>query len=60
MSNDPTEPTTRRDTTIDAVFSRFLGNVESKTFISYCTYHKPIISVVPQSEPLQIEEINDD
>lgn len=58
MSNDPTGPTTIRGTTIDASFSRFLGKIESKMFISYFSYHLPIISVVPQSKPLQIEEVN--
>lgn len=37
------EPTTKYGTTIDAVFSRY---IQSKIFISYFSYHKPIISVI--------------
>lgn len=44
MNNSPTESTTRHGTTIDAVFSRYLENLESRVFITYFSYHKPIIS----------------
>ena len=44
MNNDPMQPTTRGGTTIDAVFSRFLNTLESRTFISYYSYHMPIVS----------------
>ena len=44
MNNDPMQPTTRGGTTIDAVFSRFLNTLKSRTFISYYSYHMPIVS----------------
>lgn len=45
MSNDPNESTTKYGTTIDAVFVRYLGNsFQSKIFVSYFSYHKPIVS----------------
>lgn len=31
-------------TTIDGVFFRYLPNFQSKVFISYFSYHKPIVS----------------
>lgn len=39
----PTSPTTRAGTTIDAIFSRGL-NIDCKTYVSYFSYHKPIIA----------------
>ena len=46
MSNDPNESTTKYGTAIDAVFFffRYLGKFQSKVFISYFSYHKPIVS----------------
>lgn len=45
MSNDPNESTTKYGTTIDGVFFRYLENTfHSKIFISYFSYHKPIVS----------------
>lgn len=41
----PTIPTTKLDTTIDAVFIGNLNNVQSKNYISYFSHQKPIISV---------------
>lgn len=46
MNNNRNEPTTRHGTTIDAVFSRYLSNFHSKTYVSYFSYHKPIVSVL--------------
>ncbi|KAL4123326.1 hypothetical protein QTP88_015523 [Uroleucon formosanum] len=46
MNNDRNEPITRHGTTIDAVFSRFLSNFNSKIYVSYFSYHKPIVSVL--------------
>lgn len=45
MSNSPQTPTTNNSTTIDAVFHRFLNTVESKIYISYFSYHKPILTI---------------
>ena len=44
MSNDPNEKTTKYETTIEAVFCRYLGNFQLKVFISYFNYYKPIVS----------------
>ncbi|CAG9831913.1 unnamed protein product [Diabrotica balteata] len=50
MSNDRNISTTKYKTTIDAVFTRNLNRFESKLFISYFSYHKPIISVLEISD----------
>ena len=42
INNDRNEPTTRHGTTIDAVFTRYLSNFHSKTYVSYFSYHKPM------------------
>lgn len=44
MTNNRNEPTTRHGTTIDAVFSRYLSNFHSKTYVSSFSYH--IVSVL--------------
>lgn len=46
MSNDRNLSTTKYKTTIDAVFIRHLNRFESKLFVSYFSYHKPIVSVL--------------
>jgi len=46
MSNDRYTSTTKSGTTVDAVFSHYLDTIESRTYISYFSYHKPIISTV--------------
>jgi len=61
MNNNPTIPTTRSGTTIDAIFTRYLNNVQSQNYISYFSYHKPIITVVPiepQNPEAKIQEIS--
>ncbi|KAF0709831.1 Uncharacterized protein FWK35_00037850, partial [Aphis craccivora] len=45
MSNDR-NLSTRYKTTIDAVFTRYLNKFESKLFVLYFSYHKPIVSVL--------------
>ena len=45
MNNDPQESTTKYGTTIDAVFSRYLENIKFQTYVSYFSYHKPIVSI---------------
>jgi hypothetical protein len=39
---------TKSRTTIDAIFIRYLPNVQSRTYISYFSYHRPIISTFPK------------
>jgi len=46
MNSDPMTPTTRSETTIDVIFTRYQTNVQSRTYISYFSYHRPIISTV--------------
>ena len=41
MNNDPMQPTTRGGTAIE---TRFHNTLESRTFISYYSYHMPIVS----------------
>ena len=54
MCNNRTESTTRSKTTIDAVFQRYVDNIETKAFVSYFSYHKPLVSFV------EIENIEDE
>ena len=44
---------TRRGHCIDAVFARYINQIESEVYVSYFTEHKPIISTI------QIEQISD-
>lgn len=46
MNNNPADSTTKYGTTIDAVFSRYLDKIESQTYVSYFSYHRPIVSMV--------------
>ena len=54
MCNNRTESTTWSKTTIDAVFQRYVDNIETKAFVSYFSYHKPLVSFV------EIENIEDE
>lgn len=47
MNNDPNSATTKTGTTIDAIFTRFIEKIQSKTFLSYFSYHHPIVTFVP-------------
>lgn len=46
LNTSPESPTTIQGTTIDAVFSRYLNSVDSKVYVSYFSYHRPILSVL--------------
>lgn len=46
MNNDPQESTTKYETTIDAVISRYLEDIKSQTYVSYFSYRKPIVSMI--------------
>ncbi|GFW42536.1 uncharacterized protein TNCV_4257301 [Trichonephila clavipes] len=65
MSNDRKVSTTKYKTTIDAVFIRYLDKFQSNIFISYFSYHKPIVSfleyneMIERTDNLSIVEIND-
>ena len=52
----------KHKTTIDAVFIRYLGKFLTNIFVSYFSYHKPIVSFLEYNELIQnlsIVEIND-
>lgn len=63
MSNDRKLSTTKYKTTIDAVFTRYLHKFQSKIFVSYFSYHKPIVSFLEyntdSTNNVNIVEIND-
>lgn len=62
INNNPRESTTKYGTTIDAVFVRYLDNVSSNTFVTYFSYHRPIITVIPPEETsnITITELTDE
>ena len=43
MVNRWNEGTTRYGTTLNEIFARLIENIHSKLYISYFSYHKPII-----------------
>lgn len=47
MNNDRKIATTESRTTVDAIFPRNLHYLESRTYVSYFSYHKAIISSTP-------------
>lgn len=57
INNDPRQFTTKRGTTIDAGFLICLHNVTSNTFVSYFSYHRPIVSLIPSNTNVTITEI---
>lgn len=62
MSNDKNITTTRYGTTIDAVFTRYLARFYSRVFVSYFSYHKPIVSFLEYNvdeNEVVISEIQD-
>ena len=52
--------------TIDADFTQYLDKFQSNIFISYFSYHKPIVSflehndIIESTKSLSIVQINDD
>lgn len=50
MNTNRNIPTTNSDTTIDAVFSRYLETLQSQLYVSYFSYHKPIILFIKEIE----------
>ena len=51
INNPAREPTTRYGTTIDAVFSKYLENIISRTFVTYFSYNRPILTFVETGKP---------
>ncbi|GFV48452.1 ATP-dependent DNA helicase [Trichonephila clavipes] len=58
LQNNRIKSTSKSNTTIDAVFSRYLSDIECKTYISYFSYHKPLITKVCIEAPISIMEID--
>ena len=46
LVNRRNEGTTRYGTTLDAMFARHIENIQSRLYISYFSYHKPIIATI--------------
>ena len=46
LVNPRNEGTTRYGTTLDAIFARHIENIQSMLYISYCSYHKPILATL--------------
>lgn len=59
MNTSRLHSTTRFGTTIDAVFSRKVANLESKIYVSHYSYHKPIISYVRNYDDIQLPVSNE-
>ncbi|XP_074115768.1 uncharacterized protein LOC141538285 [Cotesia typhae] len=62
INNNPRESTTKYGTTIDAVFVRYLDDVSSNTFVTYFSYHRPIVIVISAEETsnITITEVTDE
>lgn len=52
LNSDRMISTTRSGTTIDAVFCRYLDGLKSRTYITYFSYHKPLVSVIDFDESM--------
>lgn len=46
VNNDPSIGTTRAGTCIDGVFTRYVDNIKTRDYISYFSYHKPLMSAI--------------
>ncbi|KAK2575621.1 hypothetical protein KPH14_011884 [Odynerus spinipes] len=55
MNNHPALSTTKYGTTIYSVFSRYLNKLESTVYVSYFSYHKPLLSVL-EYDSMEIKE----
>lgn len=45
LNNDPAIAKASKNTSIDGVFTRYLDNIETKHYISYFSYHRPLITI---------------
>lgn len=50
INNNPSKSTTRYNTTIDAVFSRYIEKIQSQTYVTYFNYHTPIVTVIKNTD----------
>jgi hypothetical protein len=46
LTNNPNIGTTKSGTCIDGVFSRYIPNINTRDYISYFSYHKPLLTSV--------------
>ena len=53
INNNPDISTTRGNTSIDAVFTRHIEDLETRNYISYFSYHKPLLSITSSSTTVQ-------
>ena len=57
MNNDPAISTTKGDTCIDAVFTRHVEYLQTMNFVSYFSYHKPLLSITAQPNSVTCDDI---
>ncbi|GFX58920.1 hypothetical protein TNCV_806241 [Trichonephila clavipes] len=50
MNTNQNVSTANSGTVIDAVFQRFLNTLKSQVCVSYFSYHKSVVSALPQIE----------
>ena len=50
INNDISLPTTKGSTCIDAVFSRHMDQIKTLNYISYFSYHNPLLSITEKGE----------
>ena len=56
-NNDPAISTRRGDTCIDAVFTRHVEHLQTMNFVSYFSYHKPLLSITAQRHSVTCDDI---
>ena len=54
MNNDPAISITRGDTCTDAVFTRHVEYSQTMNFVSYFSYHKPLLSIAAQTHSVNL------
>lgn len=52
LNNDSAISTTSSNTCIDRVFTRNLDNLQTQNYISYFSYHKPLLSITVTNETI--------
>ena len=57
INNDPAISTTRGDTRVDAVFTRHVEYLQTMNFVSYFSYHKPLLSITAQPHSVTCDDI---
>jgi len=57
LNNDPAISTTRCNTCIDEVFKRHVEHLQTMNFISYFSYHKPLLSITAQPQSVTCDDV---